>query len=283
MVRQKLNNQGFTFVELVVAVAILGVITASIASFMATTSRVHTKTSNDSEVQSQAQEVYDQLSNCIMQANKVILYGSEISEDASSGAVSYGTPKYYISDNQSGATGYDNATGYLVDEDNNFLDIGIKTVDSTSVSSVLGSKCAFVYLEKDVTTAGVTTKEMTEVRVEALYVEYQTKIGSTYENCYATFVVGSDGDLYLNRHYDSDSDIDTGGYRITDTDTAIAVLDLTESETSKLCKTLVDDGLRVMVDAENNSIGLVLNFDNYSMTYETLGMVKIRNKAVLAR
>lgn len=286
--RQKLNNQGFTFVELVIAVAILSIITVSIATFMATTSRVYSKTNHNNEVQSQAVEVYDQISNCIMQANKVILYGYPA--DGSGGYEA--TPRFYISDSlpyaegsSSGIAGYD-SNGNFVDNKNKLITTMYK-ISSEDSSTPTGSSTkmyAFKSLKEDDGT-GTGAQVINEVKVKALYMEYQTKNSAgSYENCYATFYVSDAGDLYLNRHYDSDSDISS--YRIDFTATpplAVAALDIHLSTSSLLCKTLDGDGFKVMVDADNNSIGLVLNFDNYTMTYDTLGMVKIRNKAVLTR
>lgn len=298
MVRRKLNNEGFTFVELVIAVAILSIITVSIATFMATTSRVYSKTTHNNEVQSQAVEVYDQISNCIMQANKIVLCGYTWNESAGSFDT---TLKYFVSDNlpyaqgtSSSVAGYD-SNGNLVDSDHNLITTFYKASSEASDSPTTqsGKMYAFKSLkEEDV--SDPNKQNIKEIKVKALYLEYQTKTGKAtndptiypnypYENCYATFYVSDDGDLYLKRHYDSDAGI--SNYRIDSsvTNPPIAVLDMYPTTSSLLCKTLEDDGFRVMVDADNNSIGLVLNFDNYTMTYDTLGMVKIRNKAVLTR
>lgn len=297
MVRRKLNNQGFTFVELVIAVAILSVITVSIATFMATTSRVYSKTNHNNEVQSQAVEVYDQISNCIMQANKVIVYGYL---PATSGGYE-ATAKFFISDglpyaqgSSSNIAGYDE-NGNLVDSDNNLVSTLYKISSEASATPVTGTPermFAFKSLKKDDGT-GTGNQSIKEIKVKALYVEYQTKTGKStdpdnpYETCYATFYVSDAGDLYLNRHYDSDPAAEISKYRINFSTSAtsfpVAALDIYPKDSSLLCKTLEDNGFRVMVDADNNSIGLVLNFDNYTMTYDTLGMVKIRNKAVLTR
>lgn len=277
MVRQKLNNQGFTFVELVIAVAILSIITVSIASFMATTSRVYSKTNYDSEVQSQAVEVYDQISSCIMQANKVIIYGYP--SDGSGGFASMGN--YYISDNLENVAGYDSSTGYLVDSSNNYVTkMFYNKAEDGSDENLNLFPIPFIYLKKDDGSGG---QLLSELLVKSLYVEYQTKVGSDYETCYATFYISDDGDLYLNRHYTSDADISDYKPDESLANPPLAVIDKTVSATSVLCKTMKDEGFRVMVDAENNSIGLVLNFDNYSMTYDTLGMTKIRNNNVLTR
>lgn len=266
MVKQKLNNnRGFTFIELVIAVAILTIIMGSVVQFMATTSVAYQRTNRDNEVQRQAQDVYDTISTCIMQANKVVLYGK---------AGTASSPQFYITDNQPKVATYDPSEGWLGNAEGKKLKFDIPYANTTgTLTSPNKTTAKFLGFLAEKPGSG-STNTYTEVKVTALYFEYQTKITGTYETCYATFYYDStDGNLYLNRHYDSDSDIDT--YK--------GVIDMTVKKSSILCKTLKTDGFRVTVDADANSIGLVMDFENYNMSYKTLGMTKIRNSHVLAR
>lgn len=68
---KKKYNQGFSLVELVLAVAILGIIMLAIASFMSTTTTTYTRTKNDTELQRTGQEVFDMISDKIMQASYI--------------------------------------------------------------------------------------------------------------------------------------------------------------------------------------------------------------------
>lgn len=68
---KKTNNQGFSLVELVLAIAILAIIMVSLASFMGTTTRTYTRTKNDIEIQEKGQQVYDSISDKLMQATCV--------------------------------------------------------------------------------------------------------------------------------------------------------------------------------------------------------------------
>lgn len=65
---KKNNNQGFSLVELILAIAILAIIMVALANFMGTTTRTYTRTKNDIEVQEKAQQVYDTISDKMMQA-----------------------------------------------------------------------------------------------------------------------------------------------------------------------------------------------------------------------
>lgn len=65
---KKTNNRGFSLVELILAIAILAIIMVAVASFMGTTTRTYTKTKNDIEIQEKGQEIFDSISDKLMQA-----------------------------------------------------------------------------------------------------------------------------------------------------------------------------------------------------------------------
>lgn len=261
MVKQKLNNnRGFTFIELVIAVAMLTIIMGSIVQFMSAATVTYSRTNHDNEVQSQAQDVYDTINSCIMQANKVVLYGDIGAGD-----------EYFISDDQPKVENIDPTSGKLLNKSKKVLKFSLPYTEGTGIIPNAISAKAFSILSDHPDTG---PNQYTDVKVKAIYFEYQTKrSGATYEDCYATFFYDStDGRLYLNRHYSSEGDTYKG------------VMDMTKKKESILCKTLEKtDGFKVTVDADANCIGLVLKFDNYKMSYETLGMTKIRNGKVLTR
>ena len=68
---KKKRNQGFSLVELLIAIAILALIMVALASFLATTTKTYTRTRNDIEVQRTGQEVFDLIADKIMQASEI--------------------------------------------------------------------------------------------------------------------------------------------------------------------------------------------------------------------
>lgn len=68
---KKKNNQGFSLVELLIAIVILALIMVALASFLATTTKTYTRTRNNIEVQRTGQEVYDMIADKIMQASEI--------------------------------------------------------------------------------------------------------------------------------------------------------------------------------------------------------------------
>lgn len=277
MVEHKRNNKGFTFVELILAVAIMSIIMVSIVHFMTTTSTVYSRSNRDNEVQSMAQDVYEQVYSCLMQANKIIMTGSAKKADGT-----YDGMKLYASDSmdviKDEVSRVSRTTGSMCNDQEKELNYRLNTVTIQGISSshMPQPLYAFRSLKKDDGT-------FTEIRVYALYVEYQTKVGGAYETCCATFCYDNlSGKLYLNRHYESDRAAEPQFF--TDTNLK-AVIDYHQesNDANVICKSIDTDGFRVVFDAENGGIGLILEFDNYSLTYESQGMVKVRNKNVLTR
>lgn len=81
---KKKHNLGFSLVELLIAIAILSLIMIALASFMGTTTNSYVRSRNDIELQQTGQEVFDMISDKIMQA-KIIRIGTETTEYAALG------------------------------------------------------------------------------------------------------------------------------------------------------------------------------------------------------
>lgn len=77
--RRKLNNHGFSLVEFLIAMAILGVVSLTIYSFMNTGARFYQRSSADADIQSEAQLVANAISNLIIDCEVNISYDDEIS------------------------------------------------------------------------------------------------------------------------------------------------------------------------------------------------------------
>lgn len=76
---KKMNNHGFSLVELLIAMAILGVVSLTIYSFMVTGSRFYGKQSADADIQSEAQLVANTISDLIVDCEVNISYDDQIS------------------------------------------------------------------------------------------------------------------------------------------------------------------------------------------------------------
>ena len=81
----KLNNRGFTLIEMVVTVAIIAIFAGVVLNFITTGSNFFRNTSNTAKVQMETQETFDKIEDMIINSNRKLSYGdsSHIFEVAS--------------------------------------------------------------------------------------------------------------------------------------------------------------------------------------------------------
>lgn len=87
--RGKLNHGGFSLVELLIAMAILGVVSLVVYSFMTTGARFYQRTSADADIQSEAQLVANTISDLIVDCEVNITYDTTISNGAAGGSITF--------------------------------------------------------------------------------------------------------------------------------------------------------------------------------------------------
>lgn len=85
---KKMNNHGFSLVEILIAMAILGVVSLTIYSFMMQGSRFYGKQYADADIQSEAQLVANTIADLIVDCEVNISYDNEISNSINPGGSS---------------------------------------------------------------------------------------------------------------------------------------------------------------------------------------------------
>ncbi len=74
--KKKLNsNSGFTLIELIIAIAVLAFLMTAVSSMMGSSVMTNRKAQADLEVQTSAQETYNRITDAIMQAKKIYIFG----------------------------------------------------------------------------------------------------------------------------------------------------------------------------------------------------------------
>lgn len=87
--KKRLENRGFTLIELIVTVAIIAIFSGVVLTFITTGSNTYRSTFNTAKVQMETQETFDQIEEMIIDVNRSLYYangtgdsiGSEIKND----------------------------------------------------------------------------------------------------------------------------------------------------------------------------------------------------------
>lgn len=87
--RKRLQNKGFTLIELIVTIAIIAIFSGVVLTFITTGSNIYRSTSSSAKVQMETQEAFDQIEELLIDVNRSMYYangsgssiGSEIKND----------------------------------------------------------------------------------------------------------------------------------------------------------------------------------------------------------
>ena len=113
--RERLQNKGFTLIELIVTIAIIAIFSGVVLTFISTGSNTYRSTSSSAKVQMETQETFDQIEDLIIDVNRSLYYangsgdslGAEIRNDIkqSGGANSTGDKTFIICNEYKNGTG----------------------------------------------------------------------------------------------------------------------------------------------------------------------------------
>ncbi len=307
------KNKGFSFVELIIVVAILSIVMIMVSQFMMSTVNTYTRTNADNKVQANAQETYDKIANHIMMAQAVkisttsiktetiteerkISTGAILSNTISSGSSYVGnfemvkdideTCKYkdeelYI-DNSTSLLKYKTATsnGYLF------------SLNSKSIVPFKGVNYATVNMNSATDTMKTVIKKAT-IDANALNILYEdNERYYVAKYCFVgpTGVGKQDGKLYLKIEPTTllladeyaGNDVQQLEYKKKK---LLAVGKINTTDVIKdeylLCSGV--EKFTLITEGNNNAIGINIEFVNKNMTYKSKGMISIRNSNVLSR
>ncbi|MCM1494986.1 MAG: prepilin-type N-terminal cleavage/methylation domain-containing protein [Bacteroides sp.] len=271
------NNQGFSLVELLIAIAILSLIMIALASFMGTTTNSYVRTRNDREIQQAGQEVFDMIADKLMQA-KLVRIGTDDKEYTAigtGGSVSAGGDFALLDENGAPiATSYGNRSRY------SFGALGETTItDSNPIRYI-----AIIYDVK--ITSGANKGTYGPARAV-----YCFKDGNVYlfQGEYASrpssYNDGSNTEVdqtLAELEPTLDSLISTSLNKVNST----AQSDYTYIQDNNLvCNTIMHDGdipaVNVYALPAENALYMTLDFEKQGMENRTEGMITIRNSYVL--
>ena len=297
--KQKLKeNNGFTLIELVIALAVLAFLMTAVSSFMGSSVINYKKTKADVEVHTSAQETYDQMTDSIMQATDVVILGYV--QEGSDYKLKYFMKEVRNADNKPDK---DLAAKVLAPKIEDFVDEpGVTTAPIVFFSEL--DKDTKIYIKQLIT--------YNSIQIDPIYISgFDTTKTATYKLDVApadqvevsfTEVKDSEGKVIGYDKNDIKKNIFTFDGNKLYYEKKFAYMNMKSSydecnvgsEPWPKESFLFSDSFEsfdtdageitncvATVDYKAGAIGIDFSFNNKNMTYTSLGMINIRNSYVL--
>ncbi len=280
----KNKNKGFTFIELILYMAILGIFMVAVLSLVSSTVSTHKRQKSRQKLQTQATETYDTISNMLMGATDVKVYG-----------------KGYVSS----GTGYvEKTANFIVPEDTYsksatgaplYTAGGIAKVAQQTVGSAeaRATDCYDIADVKSFSGKNASQDVQTFIDTDYLWIQYAASLEKT---AYCTITYNeTDRKLYVYRTELNAADVEQAQRDMKSGDpskiaAAKAILDPCKNymDSSKSVGTVLANnvaGFQLQVNPDDNSMAVIIDFED-SRTgekYDVTSVVGLRNSFVLKK
>lgn len=281
------KDKGFTFIELILYMAILGIFMVAVMSLISTTVASHKKQSSRQKLQSQATETYDAIADILMGASDIKIDGTA-----------------YV---QTG-TSFTQVTGsFIVPEDTYVKSAGSGSTlrkqggvadviqDIVSDSGVIKKKSNSYDIAdvKPFGGAGASEDVHTFIDADYLWVQYSSELDKT-AFCTITYSK-TDKKLYVFRQEMSDETLNQAKQDLKSSDSAKvnqaqAVLssctkyvDASSKKGTVLANNV--ESFQLQVNPVDNSVAVIIGFEDTKTkeTYKVTSVVGLRNSFVLKK
>ncbi len=265
---KKDNNKGFTFIELVLYMGILAVFMVAVTNLMGSVTASNKKMTTRKKVQTMATETYESVSDMLMGAVDVKIYGTA-----------------YISVTNSGSTTYQEVTGvFMIPESDDIKDAstGILSMSTGTVyTETINGVSVNCYDIADIKSFGdvdsPSTDTETFITADAgglmyIYIKYASEIDGSGDSVYTCCTLKYDTGtrkIYISR------------VASTDTTNFANAEDKFVIGTEVFCKYVSDFKLQVNADEDSFAVTLNLEDTDTAVSYDMNGVVSLRNSYVL--
>ena len=281
------KDKGFTFIELILYMAILGIFMVAVMSLISTTVASHKKQSSRQKLQSQATETYDAIADILMGASDIKIDGTAYVQTGTSFTQVTGSfivpEDTYVKSAGSGSTL--RKQGGVADVIQNIVsDSGVikKKSNSYDIADV-----------KPFGGAGASEDVHTFIDADYLWVQYSSELDKT-AFCTITYSK-TDKKLYVFRQEMSDETLNQAKQDLKSSDSAKvnqaqAVLSSCTKyvdASSKKGTVLANNvkSFQLQVNPADNSVAVIIGFEDTKTkeTYKVTSVVGLRNSFVLKK
>ncbi len=309
--KKKLNsNSGFTLIELIIAIAVLAFLMTAVSSMMGSSVMTNRKAQADLEVQTSAQETYNRITDAIMQAKKIYIFGYTYSgtpDFSKSGSAAGGSPTYFVAglydektyaeynaDGSLNATNTADANKAAIVSDLYRLGYTVSTTDVKFFHEIAGQD---IYVKKliiaDAETLDLSlvssytmTNPNTWELTDAIYGGTKTvtqnpgSTGYSETDTVVNIFTFDENKLYFEKRY---AFMTSKNDMVSDWTDPDVVKRNIYSQSLSYVTTDSDplSGCIAKINPDKGSIAVDLYFNDKSMAYTSLGMINIRNSYVL--
>lgn len=269
---KKINNKGFTFIELLVYIGILSVFMVAVVTLVGSTLASYRKTTARKRLQTQATETYDMISDMLMSATEVKIVGSAYVTGTVSGATSL-TKRDGCFVIPADEEKVDKATGAVIDGG------GLAGRSETIKNGGSAGTCYDIAAIKSFTSSDKPSDDPeTMIDVKYLYIKYASDLKSDGTSVYTYCTLKYDDatkKLYVYKTSSSDD-----GFNEVE---AAKFYDNSSANDSVVCKNVEQFKLQVNPDTGTFAIILELDDPQTSAQYDMNGVVSLRNSFVLKK
>lgn len=308
------QNNGFSLIELVIAIAVLAFLMLAVSSFMSSSVIQNKKAKADVRMQAQAQETYSLLTDSIMQATDILIIGYVANDDSLVDLTTAGkdgeettaimTKKYYVKDSTAATKLMEQYGEGIKDDIVYFKDANPKQKVYISEMQITSSvPLDLNYVPGANTSCELNTKQSIKNDITGEYDEITcvkaspAKVYDKNDTVISTFYFNGSNMYYGKKYtYMVGSATETGSPGSDPEPDLDDPMDITDSDSlaehlynkyfsyvvaKKGASTLDISGCVATIDGNDGTIGIDLYYNKSSMTYTTIGRVNPRNSYVL--
>lgn len=268
---KKNNNKGFTFIELVIYMGILGIFMVAVVTFLGSTINAYKVNNSRKKLQTQATETYDMVSDMLMAGTEVKIIGSAYVRGTTAGATSLiETDGCFAVPAEKEKV--DKATGAIIAEG------GLAGRTETVINGSSAPCYDIAALNPFTSTDTPSTDEKTMIDVKYLFIKYTSDLTSDGSNIYTYCTLKYDDTekkLYVYKVNSNDAGFDEV--------TASKFYDNSSAKDSVVCKNV--EQFRLQVNPDTGTFAIILELDDpqTSAQYDMNGVVSLRNSFVLKK